>query len=673
MGVNFSKKVDFKILVKTGDVKGAGTDSNVYCILIDKNGARSDDILLDVVFRNDFEKGNVDVFKVKNVSHLDEVTEIILKRDESGINDDWFVEYIKVIQFTKNGDDMNGNEEIPFPCNRWVYPNKDYKLLKYDSVLPQFDTRVEQRKLELESKQDKYKYGKYSAAVPRRVDKCPTEENFSNDYQWDIITRKAKMLAEKKIKSIFSSADWKNLGSLVDVYKGSFGVPYGYYNWKSDRKFGQQRLRGCNPMMINLCTEIPEKFAVTNEMLSTLLEGLTIEDAIKAKQLYIIDLEVLHDLECKDKRDICAPIALFFRNGEGDLLPVAIQLRQQPADDNPVFLPTDAANTWLLAKMFYNNAECCVHQTCTHLGFTHLVVESLSVATHLTLSPSHPVFRLVAPHFLYLIAINTLAVSKLLSEDGWIDITMTMGVCGLYNILERKWSDWRLDREGWLPNDLKARGVEDAETLPGYLFRDDALMLHNAIYDYVSDVLNNIYDTEEKLLEDTEIQAFAAILTDCEKGPGIKGVFGDGKFNKLDDLIKTITSTIYISSVMHAAANFCQYDEYAFPPNYPATLSGVPPTDKEDKYTDEDVLNTLPSKDTTLSIMVVTKLLSERGTNGLGDFEIQYQYEPHAVQAVERFRSKLDEISEHIRARNLNTKEPYPYLDPREIPNAISI
>ena len=39
----------------------------------------------------------------------------------------------------------------------------------------------------------------------------------------------------------------------------------------------------------------------------------------------------------------------------------------------------------------------------------------------------------------------------------------------------------------------------------------------------------------------------------------------------------------------------------------------------------------------TLSIMVVTTILSDRGTNGLGDFEVQYQYEPHAVAAVKKY------------------------------------
>ena len=41
------------------------------------------------------------------------------------------------------------------------------------------------------------------------------------------------------------------------------------------------------------------------------------------------------------------------------------------------------------------------------LGFTHLVAETLCVGTHRQLSPSHPLFRLLAPHFLYILAIST--------------------------------------------------------------------------------------------------------------------------------------------------------------------------------------------------------------------------------------------------------------------------
>ena len=59
-----------------------------------------------------------------------------------------------------------------------------------------------------------------------------------------------------------------------------------------------------------------------------------------------------------------------------------------------------------------------------------------------------------------------------------------------------------------------------------------------------------------------------------------QGVPGDGKLEKKDDLIQIAASIIFLSSVGHASANFNQYDEYAFPPNYPAILRGKQPTTK---------------------------------------------------------------------------------------------
>ena len=74
-----SSRKDIEIKVKTGDVKGSGTDSNVYCILIDENGTRSHDIKLDCMFRDDLERGNVDKFVVSNVDYLGKFyTQLIL-------------------------------------------------------------------------------------------------------------------------------------------------------------------------------------------------------------------------------------------------------------------------------------------------------------------------------------------------------------------------------------------------------------------------------------------------------------------------------------------------------------------------------------------------------------------------------------------------------------------
>lgn len=41
-------------------------------------------------------------------------------------------------------------------------------------------------------------------------------------------------------------------------------------------------------------------------------------------------------------------------------------------------------------------------------------------------------------------------------------------------------------------------------------------------------------------------------------------------------------------------------------------------------------------KSTTLDTMTITKILSERGTNALGDFEVNYTYDPPAVQIVDK-------------------------------------
>ncbi|RXG50857.1 Allene oxide synthase-lipoxygenase protein [Armadillidium vulgare] len=111
-------------------------------------------------------------------------------------------------------------------------------------------------------------------------------------------------------------------------------------------------------------------------------------------------------------------------------------------------------------------------------------------------------------------------------------------------------------------------------------------------------------------------------------------------FFEVEQLIETITGIISTCSLGHAAANSQQYEQYAFIPNYPGTLSLDPPTVKVE-YTDDDILALLPSKTITLDTVVITNLLSSPITNTLGDFEVQYLYHPEDVQAADSFREEL--------------------------------
>ncbi|CAH1789940.1 unnamed protein product, partial [Owenia fusiformis] len=169
---------------------------------------------------------------------------------------------------------------------------------------------------------------------------------------------------------------------------------------------------------------------------------------------------------------------------------------------------------------------------------------------------------------------------------------------------------------------------------------------------------------------DYELHNWIQELKTPPEGPGLNGL--PNKMVTAEDICSVVTPLIFQASVQHAAVNFAQYDESAFPPNYPAILHGGPPTDKKPK-SEEDIINALPTKSQTLDIMIITKILSSRGTNALGDFEVQYCHDPITLSALKSFREELAEIERVIKMKDKTRDNKYPYLSPSEIPNAISI
>ncbi|KAF6030369.1 ALOX5 [Bugula neritina] len=392
------------------------------------------------------------------------------------------------------------------------------------------------------------------------------------------------------------------------------------------------------------------------------LEGMTVQQAIEAGKLYVIDLRYLADIECKNGKTLPGPTCLLFVRHSGDLVPVAIQLMPNAGADNPIFTPSDHEYTWLAAKMWFNLADCSHHQSVSHLGMTHLLMESVAVVTNRQLSRSHPLYRLLAPHFLFIMNINSLAVEALVSVGGWVDTAMNIGRTGMFNIIKANWKDWKLETNGNLPANLKIRGVEE---IPNYFYRDDALLLWNAINKYVAEVVNQVYDTKDKFNEDYELHNWLKKLEEDAE-------IGMPKEVSREKLIEILTVFIFTSSVQHAAVNFGQYDEYAFPPNYPADLHGSRPTSR-DELTEDSIVKIVPDKKQTLDILQITHVLSQRGTNELGNFEIGYGYDPIASKALDSFKEELKSIQSTIEEKNKTRKRKYDILQPKDVPNAISI
>ncbi|KAK4287141.1 hypothetical protein Pmani_039781 [Petrolisthes manimaculis] len=183
-------KKAFQLMVKTGDQEGAGTDANVWVVLEDEEGRESSKVKLDKILYNDLERSKRDTYSLECPSEFGQVARLKLKRDNRGLADDWFCDYIHVedrrgpkrktskeqqkLQSSSKGirnflgsNYLRENAVITpttektvyfFPIHRWVSPKHEYLFHEYGSSLPHLDPCLEARRSDLEKKRESYKY-----------------------------------------------------------------------------------------------------------------------------------------------------------------------------------------------------------------------------------------------------------------------------------------------------------------------------------------------------------------------------------------------------------------------------------------------------------------------------------------------------------------------------------
>ena len=74
-----------------------------------------------------------------------------------------------------------------------------------------------------------------------------------------------------------------------------------------------------------------------------------------------------------------------------------------------------------------------------------------------------------------------------------MDRFMKAGRVGTFQMIKHNYLIWSMKDNGNLLNDLKRRGVDDEDALPNYHYRDDALLVWNAINNYVSTIASGYY------------------------------------------------------------------------------------------------------------------------------------------------------------------------------------
>ena len=299
-------------------------------------------------------------------------------------------------------------------------------------------------------------------------------------------------------------------------------------------------------------------------------------------------------------------------------------------------------------------------------------METVWVAVNRGLAPQHPIHRVLAPHFAGTIAINYKARNELIVPGGPIDSAISVGTDGAYWLINKGLQSFSFEDLDPV-RDIEQRKVADAETLGGYHYRDDALRVWDLIGSYVEEVLRCFYPDDAAVAADDELNAWCNELVDADCG-AMKGIpLVDGRFQRFEDLHHVVRQVIFTVSAEHSAVNNGQYDIFGCITNSPGALFLPHPTSLAPSSEGEFTYALPPFKVAETQIALVHLLSNSTGAH-LGDFPADFFYDHMPVRiAIDRFRSRLDELSNDIETRNAHLAMPYTYLDPATISASVNV
>ena len=213
------------------------------------------------------------------------------------------------------------------------------------------------------------------------------------------------------------------------------------------------------------------------------------------------------------------------------------------------------------------------------------------MGTMRNLPDSHPVNKLLRPHFRFTIAINIHARSTLINDGGIIDLIFGMGEAGRKKVFAKASGRYNVNVAN-IKKYAKDRGVDDSEKLPGYYFRDDGIKTWNLMEEFVSKVIGTFYATDDDVQNDPELKDWVSdIYSNGFPGDG-KGQGFPSSITSKSELVEVCTMIIFTGSCLHSAVNFGQYEIYGYSPNAPLGFKSPPPT-KKGKMTYDKFLTSL--------------------------------------------------------------------------------
>ena len=120
----------------------------------------------------------------------------------------------------------------------------------------------------------------------------------------------------------------------------------------------------------------------------------------------------------------------------------------------------------------------------THLCRTHLVMEPIAIGTARQLAENHPLSLLLKPHLLFMLTNNNLAQQRLINTGGIVDELLAGTLRESMELVKEAYEGWNI-KDFAFPKEIENRRMGNVERLPHYPYRDDGMLVWNAIHTLV--------------------------------------------------------------------------------------------------------------------------------------------------------------------------------------------
>jgi len=443
-----------------------------------------------------------------------------------------------------------------------------------------------------------------------------------------------------------------------------------------DDTFAWLRVAGPNPLVIEGVAAVDAGFPVTEAHYSEAMRD--VEDSLaragKEGRLYLADYALLAGMEggvAPYPKFTAAPKALFaLPRGKGArrLKPVAIQCGQD-AREFEIFTPADGEG-WRKAKFIVQSADGNHHEIVSHLGRTHLLLGPFVMCTHRQLDGSHPVSRLLLPHFEGTLSINDSARTGMLGKGGAVDRSLAATIEATLTVAGAVFATPYFNH-GMLPGWLSERRLLSPDL--EYPYRDDGLLVWGVIERWVDSYVRLHYATDDAVAADGAVARWAAEVAAHDGGRiAAFGEDGAGRIRSIAYLVKALTMIIFTASAQHAVVNFGQGEQMTLASTSPVAAFGPPPRTRAEGAQGSWLDLVAPFDGALFQLEFLNQLGSVHYTQ-LGQYAPGWFGGGPVRGALETFQGELAAIGAEIVARNEARLGPFLPLIPARIPQSINI